>query len=91
MEIGALEEDFDHLVAQLNASGEDVNARWQGEHLKNQMKPGLCVSEPIVTVVPGRTLKSGTAGPAVTHYQGTVSRRSMVVRDRRARRVGADH
>src|SRR5207253_11228381 len=33
-EVGALEEDFDRIVAQLNASGDDVNARWQGEQMK---------------------------------------------------------
>jgi ectoine hydroxylase-related dioxygenase (phytanoyl-CoA dioxygenase family) len=33
-ELRALEEDFDRIIAQLTASGDDVNARWQGEHMK---------------------------------------------------------
>lgn len=33
-EIAALETDFDRIVAQLNRTGEDVNASWQGEQAK---------------------------------------------------------
>lgn len=33
-EVRDLEADFDHIVSQLNRSGEDVNATWQGEQSK---------------------------------------------------------
>src|SRR5687767_3179929 len=31
VEVGELESDFDRIVEQLNASGEEINARWGGE------------------------------------------------------------
>lgn len=33
-EVKALEEDFDHIVSQLQGSGENINARWGGEEMK---------------------------------------------------------
>ena len=33
-EVQALEEDFDRIVAQLQSSGEAINARWGGDEMK---------------------------------------------------------